>query len=400
MVSAFDPTGSSCNRLSTSVRYSSPLIQLIVVSVVAHTALTGSRVTTSLYALSLHASAFSVGILIALFSLFPMIFAVPMGRLIDRIGIARPMTGGAILTGIGCALVSALDNLTVLYFAAVFIGTGSMAMQVASQHAVGAMSVTKTRSVNYSWFSLGYSASGFCGPVLAGFLIDQTRYSTVYAVFGGFSMLALLLLRCGGLVRIKLSNDRERKSGRTLDLVRDPEMRRIYVIGILIAAAWDLFNFVIPIHGSRQGFSASTIGLILGCFAIATFGVRLAMPWIARRYSEWAVLTAALSLAVVCYALFPFTDNAFSMMAVAAMLGLALGSSQPNLLALLHHASPAGRAAEAVGIRVTIINACQVILPITFGAIGATLGLFAVFWGMGVMIGTGVPLAWRKASAK
>jgi predicted MFS family arabinose efflux permease len=177
-------------------------------------------------------------------------------------------------------------------------------------------------------------------------------------------------------------------------------MRRIYVVGILLATAWDLFTFVTPIQGSKLGFSASTIGLILGAFSAATFTVRLAMPWISHRYTEWQVLTVALAFAVISYALFPFMEQPFSLMAVAALLGLALGSSQPNVLALLHHAAPAGRGAEAIGIRATISNASQVILPLAFGAAGATLGLFTVFWGAGAMIGAGVPIAWRKAFVK
>jgi hypothetical protein len=90
----------------------------------------------------------------------------------------------------------------------------------------------------------------------------------------------------------------------------------------------------------------------------------------------------------------------WSMMMVAAGLGLALGSSQPNVLALLHNAAPAGRGGEAIGIRATMGNGCQFILPIAFGAAGATLGLFAVFWGMAAMIGVGIPIAWRKAFVK
>jgi predicted MFS family arabinose efflux permease len=189
-------------------------------------------------------------------------------------------------------------------------------------------------------------------------------------------------------------------SGGTLDLLRDTEMRRIYIIGALLSSAWDLFTFVLPIHGTRLGFSASTIGLILGCFSAATFMVRLAMPWISRHYSEWQVLASALTLSVVCYALFPLMRQPFPLMAVAAILGFAVGSTQPNILALLHYAAPKGQAGEAVGVRVTIGNALQVILPLAFGGAGATLGLSAVFWGMGALIGAGVPLAWGKALTK
>lgn len=378
-----------------------PLIRLILVSLAAHIVLAGSRVTTSLYALSLHASEFTVGALIALFALFPMLFAVAMGRLVDRIGIIKPMAGGILLMTLGCLIPSLLDGLAILYFAVILIGTGFMAIHVSSQHAVGAMSLADTRSTNFSRLALGYSVSSFSGPVIAGFVIDHARFSIAYAVFCSFALLALALLGFGGLPQITPAQHAEKSiASGPFDLLRNPDMRRIYLVGVLLGAAWDLFTFVMPIHGTRLGFSASTIGLILGCFSCATFTIRLAMHWISRRYSEWQVLTTALSLATLAYILLPLMKNPYSIMAVTAMLGLALGSSQPNVLALLHHASPAGRAGEAIGVRVTISNATQVILPLAFGAAGATLGLFAVFWGMGAMIGSGLPLAWRKASLK
>jgi MFS family permease len=378
-----------------------PLLQLIIVSLMAHLALAGSRFTTTLYALSLNSSEFTVGTLIALFSLFPMILAVPTGRMVDRVGVMKPMLGGCLAMTIGCALPSAFSGLPVLYLATIFIGTGFMAVQVVSQHTVGAMSATEKRSANFSWLALGYSISGFCGPVIAGFVIDHAHHDIAYVVFCGFALSALALAAYGRLNQIRLApQEKHAASGSTLDLLRDSEMRRIYVIGTLLSSAWDLFTFVLPIHGSRLGFSASTIGLILGCFSAATFTVRLAMPWISRRYTEWQVLVSALALAAVCYALFPMMREPFSMMTVAAILGLAVGSSQPNMLALLHHTAPPGRAGEAVGIRITIGNACQVLLPLAFGGAGATLGLSAVFWGMGAIIGAGVPVAWRKALMK
>jgi MFS family permease len=381
-----------------SVFPSKPLLQLILVSLTAHTALAGSRITTSLYALSLHASEFTIGTLIALFSLFPMLLAVPAGRLVDRIGIIRPMLAGCVAMTIGCALPSFIPGLPVLYLATMLIGTGFMVIQVAAQHTVGAISASEQRASNFSSLALGFSISGFFGPVLAGFVIDHARHSAAYVVFCSFPLLALALTALGRLRQIAVCTHAEALSShRAVDLLRDSEMRRIYFIGTLLSSAWDLFTFVLPLHGAHLGFSASTIGLILGCFSAATFMVRLAMPWIARRHSEWQVLTGALLLAVICYALFPMMVQPLTLTAVAATLGLAVGSSQPNMLALLHVSAPPGRSAEAVGMRITIGNACQVVLPLAFGGAGAALGLSAVFWGMSAMIGAGVPLAWRKA---
>jgi predicted MFS family arabinose efflux permease len=380
------------------VRHHPPLLQLILISVTAHIALVASRITTSLYALSLHASEFTVGILIALFALFPMLLAVKMGRAIDRVGIARPIMLGCALMAAGCAIPSLVPGLSILYLSVLMIGTGFLAIHISVQHAVGAMSDTTSTSANFSRLALGYSISSFIGPVLAGFAIDHLRHGIAYAIAAGCAVLALAFAANAGLERVGSGRPAARPaSGGVMDLLRNDEMRHIYIVSVLLGSAWDLFTFVMPIHGSRLGFSASTIGMILGCFSGATIVVRLAMQWIVRRYSEWQILATALMLALFCYALFPFMDDPASIMLVTALLGLALGSSQPNILALLHHASPAGRAAEAVGIRVTMSNASQVALPLAFGAAGAALGLFAIFWGMGAIIGYGVPIAWRKA---
>jgi len=382
------------------VRHLSSLFQLILISITAHIAIVVARITTSLYALSLHASEFTVGILIALFALFPMLLAVKLGRIVDRVGLARPMLAGGLLMLTGCAMPSVAGGLAILYPAVLMIGTGFLAIHVSVQHAVGAMSNAETTSVNFSWLALGYSISSFTGPVVAGFVIEHLHHNVAYMVGAGFAFAALMLMLRGNLKNISATATETgvaEHAGSVMELLRDDEMRRIYLVSILLGSAWDLFNFVMPIHGSHLGFSASTIGLILGCFSGATIVVRLAMQWLARRYSEWQILASALVLALVCYAIFPFMETPASIMMVTAALGLALGSSQPNVLALLHHASPAGRAAEAVGIRVTISNASQVVLPLAFGAAGAALGLYAIFWGMGAMIGYGVPIAWRRA---
>src|SRR3569832_1327322 len=94
-----------------AVQTTFPLFQLIAISMAAHMALAGARVTTSLYVLSLQASELTVGILIALFAFFPMLFAVAMGRLIDRTGIKRPMLYSCFAIAVGCALPSLIGGL-------------------------------------------------------------------------------------------------------------------------------------------------------------------------------------------------------------------------------------------------------------------------------------------------
>ncbi len=137
--------------------------------------------------------------------------------------------------------------------------------------------------------------------------------------------------------------------------------------------------------------------MILATFSAATFVVRIAMPGIVRRYHEWQVLTGALAAAALVYLLLPFMQQPLTMAAGAFALGLALGSGQPNVLALLHLGAPPGRGAEAIAIRASLGNLSAVSLPLAYGAAGAALGLFAVFWGLGAIIALAFPVATRRA---
>lgn len=375
-----------------------PLLRLIAIAVTAHVALAAGRVTTALYALSLHASEFTVGTLIALFAVFPMLLAVSIGRLIDRIGVRKPLMAGCASASAGVLLAALVPGIGVLYLSAILIGTGFTAIFIGAQHAVGSLSPPDERAAHFSRLSLGFSISAFTGPLIAGFAIDHLSHAAAYLACALFTLLAFALTASGALAELPGQGEGHKaREGSAFKLLFDRELRGVYLVGILLAAAWDLFTFVTPIRGTQLGFSASRIGMILATFSAATFSVRLAMPAIARRYHEWQVLTGALCLATACYLLLPFVQQAWSMAAIAAALGLALGTSQPNVLALLHSGAPPGRGAEAIGIRATIGNASAVTLPLAFGAAGATLGLFAVFWGLGLVIATGIPVAARRA---
>ncbi len=151
--------------------------------------------------------------------------------------------------------------------------------------------------------------------------------------------------------------------------------------------AWDLFFFVMPIYGNSIGLSASTIGGLLGSFALATFAVRLALPWYARRLPEWRLVTVTLFVAAAAYALFPLVRTVPLIAAIAFLLGLGLGASQPSLMSLIQQSTPPGRLGEALGVRTMVMNMSHTVLPLFFGGIGTALGMGPAFWFMAVCLG-------------
>ena len=375
---------------------------LILLTVLGHIGFVGSRVTVSLHAIQLQASALTVGVLMSLYALLPMLISVATGRMLDRVGALRPLVYSSAVLAAGIALPFAWPGLAALYVAAIVIGTAFTVQHIAFNHAVGAIGGASERAVNFSWFALGFAVSGFVGPLSAGFSIDGLGHRAAYAVLAAFPALGLVLLLARRSAVPEAHGRKPASQSRGVaDLLREPRLRAAFLFSALLGMGWDLYAFVLPLYGSAIGLSASTIGIVMGSFAAATFAVRLAMPMFVRRLREWTVVTAAFFISGCAYSAFPFVAQVPLLMALSFALGLGLGCSQPTIMAILYGASPPGREGEVVGVRTTLMNASHTFLPLGFGALGAALGsLGPVFGAMAGMLLVGGWFARRRGGPR
>jgi MFS family permease len=371
---------------------------LIGLGVANHVVLAGSRVAVSLDALSQGANAATVGALLALYAVLPMFLAISAGRLADRIGVRRPMLVGSCGIALGAALPFIVPGLPSLFVTGALIGVSFMAFQVATQYATGELGGPDGRVRNFGLLALGYSTSSIAGPLVVGFVIDHFGFRATFAVLMLLPLIPVAVL-AGNRLRLPGPHPAHAAHplSHALDLIMHAELRRVFAINALISMAWELHTIFVPIYGNSIGLSASWIGLILAAFASATFVVRLAMPLIARRLNEHQVLTAALFIAGAVYIAFPFSRNVATLMTLSFCLGIGLGSGQPMVMALLHSHAPPGRMGEAAGVRMSLINAMAVAVPLLFGAVGATFGLAPVLWSVGLFLTTGGWLTRRPA---
>lgn len=374
-----------------------PLYLLIFFAALNHSAFIGARVTVSLYAIHLQATPFTVGTLIALFGLLPMLLSLPVGRLIDRIGARTPMLAGSVMVAAGTLLPSLIPGLATLCVACPLIGLGYLGCHLSAQNTVGLIGTAEDRPANFSHLATGFAASSFAGPMLAGLSIDGLGYGSA------FTILALLPLATAAAIAtnaLKWPPPRRQVlsagKARVADLLGHRELRRVFIITGVHAIAWELFSFMTPIYGSQIGLSASAIGVIMASFATASFTVRLALPVLIRRVTTGRLLRDTMLLAAVAYAVFPFMTQLAILMALAFMLGLTLGGLQPMVMALLHDAAPEGRTGEAMGVRATIVTAGQTSMPLLFGAVGAALGVTAAFWSVALALVLGSRIVRRR----
>jgi MFS family permease len=371
---------------------------VVLLSVLANTGLRGSRVLVSLTALHLGANSLMVGVLAALFSLFPLVLAVYAGRVSDRVGVRVPIALGAAGMTLGLLLPGMHQDFLTLFACPVLIGLGQIFLQVSIQNAVGSIGGADARTGNFGTFSLGASVSTFIGPSLAGFAIDALGYRPTYFVLAAMPLAVVLLaLSFGNRMPARGEHGDEKPHGRTLDLLKEAPLRRTLFMSGVALTGIELFSFYMPIYGRSIGLSASGIGLVLSAYAAAAFVVRLLMQSLARRFSETGVLTASLFVAAATYALFPMLTGVPMLVLTAFLLGLGLGSAQPLTIMLTYHHAPEGRSGEALGMRLTVNKITQISIPIVFGGIGTVFGLAPVFWANAAFLFAGGALSVRES---
>lgn len=339
----------------------------------------GSRVVASLLAINLGANPFEVGTLISVYSIFPLLLGVYSGRIADRFGSRRPMLVGTLVMGVGLLLPFLFAKLAVLYLSCILIGTGFVFFNVSNQTLGGALGTPAERTHNFATLGLGYAAGHLVGPVLAGYAIDHLGHRYGYLIFAVMALVPVAIFMFDRRFDIRAPQT-TRERGNPFALLRLPLLRRTVIISALITTGWDLYGFYVPIYGHSIGLSASTIGNILGVFAIATFVVRAVLARLTRRFGIENVLRTAAFSAAALFVPFALVEYVPLLFALSFGIGLTLGCSQPLTLNLSYNASPEGRTGEVTGLRLTINNVTHIAVPVASGAVAAILGVAPVFW--------------------
>ena len=368
-----------------------------------HAAMAGLRLAAPLQALREGHSAWSVGLLLALFAGAAVLSALHAGRLADRHGYHRPMALSVAVTVLGmlCALGSTWApegwRFALLCLAAAATGMGTNTGMLTIQRTAGHAAGSATERVRiFSWLGVAPSFSNVVGPVAAGLMIDVAGFAAAYALLLALPLITLVSARQVPR-QAPWGSDAEQHAA--WDLLRLPDFRRLLWVNGLLAMCWDVHTFAVPVLGHERGFSASTIGLILGAFTLAVTLVRLAIPLLAHRLREAVVVRTAMVGCGVVFVLYPLAPSPLWMGVCAVLLGLALGCTQPMVMSLLHDLTPGQRHGEALALRSMIINASSTALPLLFGASGALVGAAALFWAAGGAVGAGSWLARRLKPA-
>jgi len=372
------------------LRFSRPLLALILGQIALHSCMAGVRMSAPLQALQQHLGPGAVGVLMALFAAAPVLLALPAGRMADRHGYHRPLYIAVALSTAGGLLAAMTGHYLAMCVAALLTGAGTNIGLITIQRTAGRMAADATERMRvFSWLGLAPALANFVGPVTAGVLIDLAGFRVAFAVLMLMPLASLVSSRIVPPEASPAPSDAHPKPGTSWDLLRSPALRHLLLVNWLLSASWDVHTFVLPILGHERGLSASAIGSILGVFAVSVASVRFVIPFIAHRLSEAQVIASAMLAVAAIFAVYPFVHSAWLMAGCAILLGFALGAVQPMVMSTLHHITPEHRHGEAIAFRSMTINMSSTLMPLVFGVAGAAIGAAYLFWVMGVAVGAG-----------
>lgn len=350
--------------------------------------------------LSLHASNFVVGSFGAIYALFPLLIAIPLGRWINHYGEGR-------FIALGTALIAA-STLSLIYTSSIIGMVCAVAVLGSSQLLcmAGAQALFANRSpkqgyeqyFGYYTFSaalgqligplIGTAVSGSHG-VLPTHLDRAFLAGALLALLGmGISFLGIPLAPSVGV-----SAEESRAAITFTGLLANPGMKVAMFASLAISSSVDVLVVFLPVFGKERGFSAGAIGIVLALRAASSMLSRIGLGKMTERIGYARLLISSIAISTICCVVAIFSPNVIFLAVIIALAGLSLGVGQPMTMAWVSRRSKDEERSYAISVRLAGNRLGQFLLPATAGLIAGGFGASAVFFALAVLMGSSGLLA-------
>lgn len=352
------------------------LVPALIAGLFSQAALFGLRPVLSYRAIDLGMGAAEIGVLTASFAVLPIFLAIPLGRVIDRHGGRRVAIAGATVTtlcGVGFVLA---DSYALLIVLNVLTGVGQLALVLAVQWSIGALSADRDRS--FAQFSLATSVGHVLGPVLA------TGLGTLGADAGlSFFVFAFAFCAAGQAIAaiavfwLPLPIAVVAGSGAPArmplgEILRAPGMKNAVFASFVTLVAIDLLMAYLPLWAEGRGITAVAVGWLLAIRGAGSLLSRLCLPYLVGRFRHLAVASVSTLLTSASMAGLIFADLVGAGILVA-IIGMTLGLMQPLTMSWVVLLAPAGSVGAALALRLTANRFGQVAVPLAAAGVATVV---------------------------
>ena len=342
------------------------------------------RPIVSYKALELGADAAMVGIIGATFALAPLIFAIQMGRAVDKgkSGLAL-LVGSIILAGTTFGLLF-IDSIPLLMIAMPLLGIGHLLCMVGGQTMIANRSESKLYERNFGLFTFYASLGHAFGPLIGGWLADSGE-ERVNANAAFIFAIGMFLLAAASV--LKLSTKRENQPVpekttakiTTREVLAVPTFKSAIFVASATTAVVDVVLIFLPVLGREVGIGVTEVGILLAIRSVASMAVRALLGQITKLLGLRNILLWGAAVTLASMVALALTDNFWIISIIMLVSGFAMGIGQPATMAWVSRISSADSRGLAIAIRLTANRFGQVAMPTIAGLI-AVGGVSSVFY--------------------
>lgn len=345
-------------------------------------------------AIELDASTFQIGIIAALYALFPVLLALQFGSWVGKIGEGKFIIAGTFsMAATAFALIFA-NSLAILAIATAFAGVSHLACMVGGQSMVALRAPRESYDRYFGYYTFSASLGHLFGPLLAALVAgsDGTlpkSTSTAFLLGGALCLLALMPVIAWRNQKPSVeAKSNEGTYAAALTLMKKPGILAAIYVSLAISSVADVLVVFLPLFGTENNFSPYAIGIILAIRAGTTTISRLFLGRLSEKFSTYQLLIVSTLVSVIACAAMAFAKTPLTLGAIVFVAGFSLGIGQPLTMSLVSQKTAANERALAVSARLMGNRFGQFIVPASAGAIAASAGASGVFIGLSVLLAT------------
>jgi MFS family permease len=356
---------------------------LLVFTTLVATTVFGTRPLISYLALSLGAGPVELGMIASSFAVLAIAGAIPLGRVIDRVGERPIMFAGAVVCGAVCGLLPAVDSIPLLALATAMLGIGQMMAVVGAHTMLASRGPLEKRAFRIGLYTSVASLGHAIGPGAAGIIIgdDVSGGAATVALLGAAcvsAVAAIVALPLPGPVPHPTDEHGRRLRASALETLRLPGMVPALTAGVISLTAVDILVAYLPAYGEERAISPQMIGFALATLSLAQMTSRIGLGWLLDRFGHVAVLVGSMTLAAITIPVLIIPIGELVLLATMAIAGLGLGLAQPLTLVWVAIATPPASRGLAMGVRMGGNRFGQLLVPVAVGATAGQLGIGAI----------------------
>ena len=333
------------------------------------------------YALKLHASPETIGLLIASFSIAQLLAAPVWGRVSDRYGRRPALLIGLSASAAAYVVFGLADSVWLLLLSRVVQGAGGGTTGVAQAYVADTVEPSD-RARALGWLSAATSAGVMVGPAIGSFAANLGQAAP------GIIAAALCLINvffawkwlpesrkepAGGVLRPR--KPLWHPAWMALRHPTTPIGRLLWIYGVGMIAFSSMTSVLALYLGAEFGVNEKTIGYVFLYVGILSFVMRslLLGPIVDRIGETWAMRIGTVLL-VLGLALYPYPRDLWTLALVIPLVPIGTALLFPATTSLMSRHSDPGELGTTMGVAQTFAGLARVMAPLLATTLFQRLG--------------------------